>query len=124
MKRGFDTEPAWAVGMIRAGIPEGLAEAAAIGPMDSIAVDSWGVDFAILDENGALFDQPGTYIETEMTGYRHENDGMIDVWLRDTPMHRMVKLDEIASVVQFLASDAASLMTGETVLVDGGFTCW
>lgn len=65
-----------------------------------------------------------TYIETEMTSYRHDNDGMIDVWLRDTPMHRMGKPDEIASVVQFLASDAASLMTGETVLVDGGFTCW
>lgn len=65
-----------------------------------------------------------TYIETEMTSYRHGNEGMIDVWLRDTPMHRMGKPDEIASVVQFLASDAASLMTGETVLVDGGFTCW
>ena len=65
-----------------------------------------------------------TYIETEMTGYRHGNEGMIDVWLRDTPMHRMGRPDEIASVVQFLASDASSLMTGETVLVDGGFTCW
>lgn len=65
-----------------------------------------------------------TYIETEMTSYRHDNDGMIEVWLRDTPMHRMGKPDEIASVVHFLASDAASLMTGETVLVDGGFTCW
>jgi D-xylulose reductase len=31
---------------------------------------------------------------------------------------------EIASVVHFLASDAASLMTGTTVLADGGFTCW
>lgn len=65
-----------------------------------------------------------TYIETEMTSYRHGNEGMIDVWLRDTPMHRMGRPDEIASVVHFLASDAASLMTGETVLVDGGFTCW
>ena len=65
-----------------------------------------------------------TYIETEMTSYRHDNDGMIEVWLRDTPMHRMGKPDEIASVVHFLASDASSLMTGETVLVDGGFTCW
>lgn len=65
-----------------------------------------------------------TYIETEMTSYRHDNSGMIDVWLRDTPMHRMGRPDEIAAVVHFLASDAASLMTGETVKVDGGFTCW
>ncbi|GGE22699.1 oxidoreductase [Aureimonas endophytica] len=65
-----------------------------------------------------------TYIETEMTSYRHDNDGMIDVWLRDTPMHRMGKPDEIASVVHFLASDASSLMTGTTVVADAGFTCW
>lgn len=65
-----------------------------------------------------------TYIETEMTMYRNENDGMIDVWLRDTPMHRMGKPDEIASVVHFLASDASSLMTGTTVVADAGFTCW
>ena len=65
-----------------------------------------------------------TYIETEMTSYRHDNDGMIDVWLRDTPMHRMGRPDEIASVVHFLASDASSLMTGTTVVADAGFTCW
>lgn len=65
-----------------------------------------------------------TYIETEMTSYRNDNDGMIDVWLRDTPMHRMGQPDEVASAVHFLACDASSLMTGETVLVDGGFTCW
>ena len=59
-----------------------------------------------------------TYIETAMTMYRHDNDGMIDVWLRDTPMHRLGKPDEIASVVHFLASDASSLMTGTTVVAD------
>ena len=65
-----------------------------------------------------------TYIETEMTSYRHDNDGMIDVWLRDTPMHRMGRPDEIASVVHFLVCDASSLMTGTTVVADAGFTCW
>ena len=45
-------------------------------------------------------------------------------WLRDTPMGRLGQPHEIASVVHFLAGDAASLMTGATVLADGGFTCW
>ena len=39
-------------------------------------------------------------------------------------MGRVGQPDEIASVVQFLASDAASLMTGTIVLADGGFTSW
>jgi len=37
-----------------------------------------------------------------------------------TPMKRLGEPAEIAGVVAFLLSDAASYMTGETVLVDGG----
>jgi glucose 1-dehydrogenase len=37
-----------------------------------------------------------------------------------TPMKRLGEPDEIAGVVAFLLSDAASYMTGDTVLVDGG----
>ena len=40
--------------------------------------------------------------------------------LSRTPMRRLGEPAEIASVVAFLLSDAASYMTGETVLVDGG----
>ncbi len=40
--------------------------------------------------------------------------------LSRTPMKRLGEPAEVASVVAFLLSDAASYMTGETVLVDGG----
>ena len=38
------------------------------------------------------------------------------------PMHRIGRPEEIAKVALFLASDAASYMTGTTVYVDGGLT--
>jgi NAD(P)-dependent dehydrogenase (short-subunit alcohol dehydrogenase family) len=65
-----------------------------------------------------------TYIETPLNAFVKSNPRMYDAWIGGTPMARMGQVDEIASVVLFLASDAASLMTGSIVLVDGGYTCW
>jgi NAD(P)-dependent dehydrogenase (short-subunit alcohol dehydrogenase family) len=66
-----------------------------------------------------------TYIETPLTSFGiKENPEMYKVWLEMTPMGRVGQPDEIASVVHFLASDAASLMTGTIVLADGGYCCW
>jgi len=65
-----------------------------------------------------------TYIETEMNAYIYEDEDMFRHWVGGTPMQRMGRPDEVASVVHFLASDAASLMTGSEVLVDGGYCCW
>lgn len=42
-------------------------------------------------------------------------------WLRDTPLGRRGTPDDVAAVVAFLCSDAAGFITGETILVDGGW---
>ncbi len=65
-----------------------------------------------------------TYVDTPLVHTVKGVETMMKDWLRDTPMGRLGQPHEIASVVHFLASDAASLMTGSTVLADGGFTCW
>jgi NAD(P)-dependent dehydrogenase (short-subunit alcohol dehydrogenase family) len=65
-----------------------------------------------------------TYIETPLNAFVKQNPKMYGAWIGGTPMARMGQVEEIASVVLFLASDAASLMTGSIVLVDGGYTCW
>lgn len=42
-------------------------------------------------------------------------------FLMRTPMQRFGKLDELAGAAVFLASDAASFVTGHLLVVDGGF---
>jgi NAD(P)-dependent dehydrogenase (short-subunit alcohol dehydrogenase family) len=65
-----------------------------------------------------------TYIETELTKDVAMDPEIRRHWIDGTPMARMGKPSEIASVILFLASDASSLMTGSIVSVDGGYTCW
>jgi 3-oxoacyl-[acyl-carrier protein] reductase len=63
---------------------------------------------------------PG-YLETEMShGLNEEQKRQI---VRRTPLGRLGVSQDVAGVVDFLASDAASFVTGETITVDGGITC-
>jgi NAD(P)-dependent dehydrogenase (short-subunit alcohol dehydrogenase family) len=65
-----------------------------------------------------------TYIATPLNEFVKSKPDMYAAWIGGTPMGRLGEVEEIASVVLFLASDAASLMTGSIVLADGGYTCW
>ena len=65
-----------------------------------------------------------TYIDTELNSYVDKTSEMYRRWIDGTPMNRLGRVDEVASVVLFLASEASSLMTGSVVLADGGYVCW
>jgi NAD(P)-dependent dehydrogenase (short-subunit alcohol dehydrogenase family) len=65
-----------------------------------------------------------TYISTPLNAFADRESEMYRRWIDGTPMARIGTPEEVASVILFLASDAASLMTGSIVLADGGYTCW
>lgn len=62
---------------------------------------------------------PG-FIESDMT--RVLGEVVIEEVTKQIPMRRMGETLDIASMVLFLASDAASYITGQTMVVDGGMT--
>lgn len=65
-----------------------------------------------------------TYVDTAMSRGGFTNPAMFPIWMDSTPMKRVARADEIASVIHFLSSEAASAMTGSVVLVDCGYTIW
>jgi len=63
-----------------------------------------------------------TYVETPLTKPFFENAAFREDTLRRIPLGRIGTIDEVSAAVAFLASPAASLITGTSLLVDGGYT--
>lgn len=64
---------------------------------------------------------PGA-VDTEIWGSLSEDQGFVQMTLDRIPMARWAKSEEIAGAAVFLASDAASYITGANLIVDGGWT--
>ena len=63
-----------------------------------------------------------TFVVTPMTKKFLKNKKFKRETLSNIPLGRFAELSEIASSVVFLSSDAASMITGTSLLVDGGWT--
>jgi NAD(P)-dependent dehydrogenase (short-subunit alcohol dehydrogenase family) len=63
-----------------------------------------------------------TFARTRLTEPLLADAAMAARLLQDTPMGRFVEPEEVAAAILFLASDAAAMITGITLPVDGGWT--
>jgi NAD(P)-dependent dehydrogenase (short-subunit alcohol dehydrogenase family) len=64
---------------------------------------------------------PG-YIETDLSRGGIDNPQWFPIWRQMTPMGRVGQPHEVAAAALFLCSDASSYMTGEVLVIDGGYT--
>jgi NAD(P)-dependent dehydrogenase (short-subunit alcohol dehydrogenase family) len=55
---------------------------------------------------------------------RGQDPTFVERYKERTPLRRMGTEQEIADAVEWLASDNASYLTGQTIAVDGGWTAW
>jgi len=126
----LDGHERWDMDSIFREVVEGIHEAQEIagGRAESIGIDSWGVDFALLDQEGSLLEQPVSYRdrrtggmqeawESEMSAYETFRRTGINSYqfntlyqllsMRDHPMLRK------ASTLLFLPSYIGYLLTGK-----------
>ena len=64
---------------------------------------------------------PG-YIDTDLTRQNNTPEEIKKI-IATIPLGRMAETKEIAEFVEFLCSEKNSYITGQTLVIDGGFTC-
>lgn len=64
---------------------------------------------------------PG-YVDTALTRQNNSPEALAAICAA-IPLQRMAEATELARVAAFLVSDANTYLTGQTIVVDGGFTC-
>ena len=63
-----------------------------------------------------------TFVETPMVKKFFKNKKFRKLVIENIPMGKVAKESDIATAVCFLASDAAAMITGTSILIDGGWT--
>lgn len=65
-----------------------------------------------------------TFVATELTRSTLEDPEWRERVLSRIPLGRVGEVEDVAAAVVYLASPAAAMVTGHTLLVDGGWTAW
>jgi 3-oxoacyl-[acyl-carrier protein] reductase len=63
---------------------------------------------------------PG-YMQTDMSSGLGED--RLKQIVRRTPMNKLAVIEDIIPLVKFLLSESAGMITGQTIMVDGGISC-
>ena len=61
-------------------------------------------------------------VDTKALAHFPNREQLLDVASRRTPVGRLTTPDDVAAVVRFLCSEAAAMIHGQTIHVDGGYS--
>ncbi len=56
--------------------------------------------------------------------FNHQSPDFIDAYSKKVPMGRMGREEELLSTLEYLISEDSTYVTGQNIIVDGGFTDW
>jgi 3-oxoacyl-[acyl-carrier protein] reductase len=96
--------------------------AAVVGLVKSLA-NEFGKDGILVNNVGPGYtatERLKQLAKTRSAALGKAESDMFDSWAADTPLRRVGEPREVADAIVWLASERASYVTGQTVLVDGG----
>jgi len=99
---------------LRTGTPYGMSKAAIYQLTKNLAVE-WAGDGIRINAVAPW------YTQTSLVKHLLKDKDYLTSVLERTPLGRVAEPEEVASVVAFLCMPAASYMTGQCIVVDGGF---
>ena len=100
---------------IRTGSPYGMSKAAIDQLTRNLAAE-WA------SENIRVNSVAPWYIDTPLVKELLNDKSYYEEVIKRTPMKRIGKVREVATLCAFLCMDESSFITGQTIAVDGGFT--
>lgn len=102
---------------LRTGSPYAMTKAALVQLTKNLAVE-WA------EENVRVNAIAPWYIDTPLVEHLMKNKEYYEEVINRTPLKRIGKPEEVASLAAYLCMDKASYITGQTIAVDGGFTIY
>jgi NAD(P)-dependent dehydrogenase (short-subunit alcohol dehydrogenase family) len=91
---------------------------AVIGMTRALASDLGGHGITVNAISPGLTRTPGTERQLDAAG----RTGLFDQFARNQPIGRVIEAEDMTGLAAFLAGDGSAMMTGQTLLVDGGLS--